>query len=70
MLQEMGMPSYVPVVTMENTICATNWTAMMTEVVSLVDMNSVTEEVGDEIYQDDVKIVDEILLPIKLLYIS
>ncbi|XP_056019725.1 uncharacterized protein LOC125668687 isoform X2 [Ostrea edulis] len=54
MLQEMGMPSYVPVVTMENTICTTNWTAMVTEVVSLVeDMNSMNEEIPKYFTQND-----------------
>ncbi|XP_061191991.1 uncharacterized protein LOC133200204 [Saccostrea echinata] len=45
MLKEMGMPSYVPVDTVENKICTTNWTAMMTEVVSIVDTSSMSAEI-------------------------
>ena len=45
MLQEMGMPSYVPVASMENMICTTNWTVMIAEMVSVVDTTSVGLEV-------------------------
>lgn len=45
MLQEMGMPSYVPVASMENMICTTNWTVMIAEMVSVVDTTSVGFEV-------------------------
>lgn len=52
-LQEINMPTYVPVVTMETMICSTNWTAMVTSVVSAVDTSYVANEVGalhDHVY--------------------
>ncbi|XP_078319098.1 uncharacterized protein LOC111121791 isoform X3 [Crassostrea virginica] len=55
MLQEMGMPSYVPVASMENMICTTNWTVMIAEMVSVVDTTSVGLEIMQYMSKNDSK---------------